>query len=416
MKVKNIMFSGFMAAVLAGACGAADAATVLASKEFVVEKLADKQDNLTAGTGIDITNNVVSSTYSDAEIKEDIQALETTIGASKESLGGKTIVQYIDDKTKGFESDGVVSELQSDVSAIEGKLAGLGEGKTVAQEIADAVGGKQDKLTFDDTPMENSANPVKSGGVYAALSGKADVDDIPTNVSAFTNDANYVTSTELDGMGYQTAGEVTTAIGNANIAMEKVTGLGAALEGKASTGDVSALSGKVDGLAEKAVTTDNMDTALAGYVTSTELDGMGYQTAGEVNTAIGNANIAMEKVTGLNTALDGKAAADVVESLKTTVDGWTNATTGIAATYATKSEFNTYKGEVTDALGAKVDDADLNNYYTKTQADEKFLEDAGLENGAAYLVTKNSEGKVVYSEVSVIGENGQTVIGKAQQL
>ena len=143
---------------------------------------------------------------------------------------------------------------------------------------------------------------------------------------------------------------------------------------------------------------------------------MGYQTAGEVNTAIGNANIAMEKVTGLNTALDGKAAADVVESLKTTVDGWTNATTGIAATYATKSEFNTYKGEVTDALGAKVDDADLNNYYTKTQADEKFLEDAGLENGAAYLVTKNSEGKVVYSEVSVIGENGQTVIGKAQQL
>ena len=416
MKVKNIMFSGFMAAVLAGACGAADAATVLASKEFVVEKLADKQDNLTAGTGIDITNNVVSSTYSDAEIKEDIQALETTIGASKESLGGKTIVQYIDDKTKGFESDGVVSELQSDVSAIEGKLAGLGEGKTVAQEIADAVGGKQDKLTFDDTPMENSANPVKSGGVYAALSGKADVDDIPTNVSAFTNDANYVTSTELDGMGYQTAGEVNTAIGNANIAMEKVTGLGAALEGKASTGDVSALSGKVDGLAEKAVTTDNMDTALAGYVTSTELDGMGYQTAGEVNTAIGNANIAMEKVTGLNTALDGKAAADVVESLKTTVDGWTNATTGIAATYATKSEFNTYKGEVTDALGAKVDDADLNNYYTKTQADEKFLEDAGLENGAAYLVTKNSEGKVVYSEVSVIGENGQTVIGKAQQL
>lgn len=33
---------------------------------------------------------------------------------------------------------------------------------------------KQDKLTFDDAPAAESSNPVKSGGVYAALDGKAD--------------------------------------------------------------------------------------------------------------------------------------------------------------------------------------------------------------------------------------------------
>ena len=40
----------------------------------------------------------------------------------------------------------------------------------------------QNKLTFDDAPTEDSTNPVKSGGVYTALSGKQDVltfDDAP---------------------------------------------------------------------------------------------------------------------------------------------------------------------------------------------------------------------------------------------
>lgn len=37
-----------------------------------------------------------------------------------------------------------------------------------AEQLAVLFDGKQDALTFDNTPTENSANPVKSGGVYAA--------------------------------------------------------------------------------------------------------------------------------------------------------------------------------------------------------------------------------------------------------
>lgn len=54
-----------------------------------------------------------------------------------------------------------------------------------------ALGNKQDTLTFDDSPTENSNNPVESGGIYTALSGKvdtlvsldstADLDDIKTS-------------------------------------------------------------------------------------------------------------------------------------------------------------------------------------------------------------------------------------------
>ena len=45
---------------------------------------------------------------------------------------------------------------------------------------------KQDKLTFDNAPTENSNNPVKSGGVFTALAGKQATltfDDAPTDGS-----------------------------------------------------------------------------------------------------------------------------------------------------------------------------------------------------------------------------------------
>lgn len=41
-------------------------------------------------------------------------------------------------------------------------------------DVATALAGKQNTLTFDDTPTENSTNPVKSGGVFTALAGKQD--------------------------------------------------------------------------------------------------------------------------------------------------------------------------------------------------------------------------------------------------
>jgi hypothetical protein len=43
----------------------------------------------------------------------------------------------------------------------------------VAQTDKDRWDAKQDALTFDNSPTENSNNPVKSGGIYTALNGKA---------------------------------------------------------------------------------------------------------------------------------------------------------------------------------------------------------------------------------------------------
>lgn len=43
---------------------------------------------------------------------------------------------------------------------------------TALSTLSDVVDGKQDALTFDAAPTNNSTNPVTSGGVYTALSGK----------------------------------------------------------------------------------------------------------------------------------------------------------------------------------------------------------------------------------------------------
>jgi hypothetical protein len=43
----------------------------------------------------------------------------------------------------------------------------------VAQTDKDRWDAKQDALNFDNSPTENSNNPVKSGGIYTALNGKA---------------------------------------------------------------------------------------------------------------------------------------------------------------------------------------------------------------------------------------------------
>lgn len=53
------------------------------------------------------------------------------------------------------------------------KLAGSAALTVLIGNIKTALRGKQDALTFDAAPTANSANPVTSGGVKAALDALA---------------------------------------------------------------------------------------------------------------------------------------------------------------------------------------------------------------------------------------------------
>ena len=72
-------------------------------------------------------------------------------------------------------------------------------------ELNTGLSGKQDTLTFDNTPTQSSTNPVTSDGIYTALSGKQDTltyDNTPTQ-----NSTNPVTS---DGIYTALAGKQNT--------------------------------------------------------------------------------------------------------------------------------------------------------------------------------------------------------------
>ena len=96
------------------------------------------------------------------------------------------------------------------------------EARSRLTTVEGALAGKQDTLTFDNSPTENSTNPVKSGGVYTALAGKQDTltfDNAPT-----ANSNNPVKSGGVyTAVGVWTSavscavGDTTATISNASI-------------------------------------------------------------------------------------------------------------------------------------------------------------------------------------------------------
>lgn len=77
------------------------------------------------------------------------------------------IIKWVENADKRFEDiDTYLENLNAAINGDNGlysRVSGL--------EVA--LGEKQDTLTFDTTPIINSTNPVTSGGVKAALDGKA---------------------------------------------------------------------------------------------------------------------------------------------------------------------------------------------------------------------------------------------------
>ena len=69
----------------------------------------------------------------------------------------------------GFTADQWAALNSGITTGLVAKLAAL----PTNDELTLLLGGKQDVLTFDNVPTENSTNPVKSGGVYAAIAEEA---------------------------------------------------------------------------------------------------------------------------------------------------------------------------------------------------------------------------------------------------
>lgn len=77
--------------------------------------------------------------------------------------------------------NGDMQKIDAGIHAAKVQADGAANGVSALQTT---VSGKQDRLTFDDAPTQNSSNPVKSGGVYAALQNvSVQTDAVPTQGS-----------------------------------------------------------------------------------------------------------------------------------------------------------------------------------------------------------------------------------------
>ncbi|MBR6386558.1 MAG: hypothetical protein IKS03_10645 [Ruminococcus sp.] len=124
--------------------------------------------------------------------------LETVVvGGSYDDSTKKVILTLKNGNTIEFSVADLVDGLQPEITANNKLSSDLVDdtnhtNKFVTSSEKSAWNGKQDALTFDSSPTANSNNPVKSGGIYTALSGKQNTINSSNKLSSdLVDDTNH---------------------------------------------------------------------------------------------------------------------------------------------------------------------------------------------------------------------------------
>ncbi|MDW2958246.1 MAG: hypothetical protein R8M37_00315 [Alphaproteobacteria bacterium] len=168
MKVKNIAFSGFAAAILSGV-GAANAAVQIVSPDYVTKAIANKQDTLTAGTGIDITGNVVSADMENATVNidgVDVSVSTALAGAASDAADAKS-----DAAEAVAAAEGAAAAAQT-ATATASTAKATAEGAAAAAQTATETANTA-KTTADEAK-------TAAGNAVAAVASKANASDVYT--------------------------------------------------------------------------------------------------------------------------------------------------------------------------------------------------------------------------------------------
>lgn len=377
MKVRGIVFSGVMSAILMSVAGA-DAVTAynLASKDYVDTKLGTKQNVLTAGEGIDITNNVVKSTIdtsvfarkdeipglgnfvTDDELEVVRKALQDEIDA-KQALGDyataaqlQELKNTVDALQTGGADKAAIESLQASVAAISAdyaKKSELAETEARLQNAIDAI------VIPNLTEYAKSADVAAVYATKESLADYATIDDMDAGLLAKANVsalADYAKKNDLQAKAdvsqlnalQQTVSDNVVAIADnaENIAL------------KANIADVYTKTQVDDKVAE--VVAGDMDEALKSYAKVADVEST-YATKQVVETIAGRVGV-MENS-------DFQTGDDVQGAITTAVADL--ATKAELADYATKSEIPSIEELATSAeltalealVNAKATQADM---------------------------------------------------------
>lgn len=137
------------------------------------------------GIGIHICgNNEYDSTTGEPIVEDPIENqfyLVPSSSSDSSNLFDEWI--YINENWEKFGSGGEI--------IIDSQLSTTSANPVQNKVIATALNLKQNTLTFDSSPTSGSSNPVTSGGVYAALTGKEATSNKVTTITSVSTDTQY---------------------------------------------------------------------------------------------------------------------------------------------------------------------------------------------------------------------------------
>lgn len=412
MKVKNIAFSGFAAAILSGV-GVAQAVTVsqLVTPNYVdkaidgkvsgVEQRVDvleetvggmktsKQDVLTAGTGISINGNTISADMSEATVSVDGQnvTVETALAGKQDALENAAVLETITSEN--------IAAITSNTTNIT-NLTNTVNSKADASDVEDALALKADKsTTYTKAEVDNAlglkADQSIIGNLGTAETVAAYVDEKTKNVvNNSTLEQVQGDIDALEGLVGDTA--VATQIANAvKVETDARVAADNAIDGRLdaleTASETHALKSEIANMATTGYVTEQIqaiehydDTELSGRVTA--LEDAGYQNESQVNALI---------ATGTSTLATKQSVTDL-ESAYKAADGI------LSGNIATNTE---NIGKNATAIATNTDDiADNADAISALQANKMVV---GPDGDGLWLANKSGD-TITWKQVEILDE------------
>lgn len=381
MKVKNIAFSGIMAAILMGASGA-NAAVEIASKQYVMNQVGDKATT-------EALESAQSTLQSAIDLKADQSALDTT----NEEVAKKANAADVYTITQADE------KFQTIAKAAEDATAATNYTNEKVQELADTLGGTGEDGEATGLVSTVTAQGNRISGLETLVGDKSVADQIATSLTDYAK-TSYVDSQDAatlqsakdyaDGLAtnYDAAGAADTALSSAktytNEEIAKLT---------AENGAITTLSGTVDG--------------IAGRVTTAEGDIDALQAADEsINDKIGTVaegKTVVEMIADAQTAAeydDAAVKADIAANAASiqTINEGAVMTSGIDADKVAQIGTNTTAIATLNGTGeGSVSKAVLD--ATSTLLNKPTTNTCGAESGLCVLTMAN-DGSLVWIDVT----------------
>jgi hypothetical protein len=365
-------------------------------------RLTTDETNITSHTNSisSINSNITTIQSNVSALQNKTNALSYDSGTNTTTINSKLKVN-LDDQLNGNTIIGdqstdtltvnAVTTFNNTVNGITKSMVGLANvdntsdvNKPVSSATQTALNAKQNTLTFDSAPTQNSTNPVSSGGLYTTLAGYLLIATATSTYATIASLANYVTNTSLTS----TLGSYLTTA-SASSTYQPIL-LYDTTPTQNSTKSIN--SGSLYSFFQLYVTITSLTSTLASYVTNSSLATqlVNYVTNTSLSTTLGSylttasASSTYQTISGMANYVTNTSLANTLGSYLTTASAST--------TYQTISGMANYvtSASLTTQLGSYLSTTSASSTYQTISGMANYVTSASLTTQLANYVTSAS--------------------------